>query len=106
MKSLYATSLRICREMGAYGADWYIASVISKFTKMADDSDNYLGIWDVSSAEKLYFAKALRNIKISPTSSDAPAVMLVSDKITKIIDAILEEHSTFQGIIFVQTRAA
>jgi dsRNA-specific ribonuclease len=105
MKSLYATSLRVCREMGAYGADWYIAGVISKFTKMADENDNYLGIWDVSSAEKLYLAKALRNVKISQASSDAPAAMLVSDKITKMIDAILEEHSTFQGIIFVQTRA-
>jgi hypothetical protein len=52
MKSIHSTSLRICREMGAYGADYYISEVISKCTKMADENDNYLGIWDVSSAEK------------------------------------------------------
>ena len=105
MKSVYATSLKICREMGAYAADWYIASVISKFTKMADENDNYLGIWDISSAEKLYLAKALRSVKIPRTPSEAPVALLVSDKVTKMVDAIIQEQSTLQGIIFVQTRA-
>lgn len=107
MKSIHATSLTICREMGAYAADYYIASVISKFIKMADENDNYLGIWDVSSAEKLYLVKALRRVKIPPMPSDisAPAAIIVSDKVTKMIDTILQESSSFQGIIFVKTRA-
>jgi hypothetical protein len=53
LKSLNATSLKIWGEMGGYGVDWYVESVVSKFVKMAEGNDSYLGIWDVSSAEKL-----------------------------------------------------
>lgn len=105
MKRIHATSLRICHEMGAYGADWYISGVVAKFIKMADENDEYLGMWDVSSAEKVYLAKALRQVTIAPTPCGPPAAMIVSDKVTKLIDGILQESSTFQGIIFVQTRA-
>lgn len=105
MKSIYATSLKICREMGAYGADWYISKVIAKFIKMADEKDSLLGIWDVSSTESLYLAKALKEVRVTPTMSDTPAAVIVSDKVIKMIDTIVQESSMFQGIIFVQTRA-
>lgn len=105
MKSFHATSLKICQEMGTYGADYYISEVIAKRVKMTDENDNFLGTWDVSNAEKLYLVKALKQVKLNPTVTDNPAALIVSDKVTKLIDTIVQDYSSIQGIIFVQTRA-
>jgi hypothetical protein len=106
MRTIHATSLEIYREMGAYAVDWYISQVITKFTKMVDGNDNYLGVWDMSSAEKKYLANALREVDITLPTDKSPAEMRLSDKVSKLIEALMQESpSTFSGIVFVQTRA-
>ena len=105
MRSFHATSLKICQEIGAYGADWYIAEVVKKCIKVTDGNDSFLGVWDLSTAEKIYLAKALRQVKLDPIASLLPTTLLISDKVTKLIDLIVQESSTIRGIIFVQTRA-
>jgi dsRNA-specific ribonuclease/ERCC4-related helicase len=105
MYSFHSTSLKISQEMGAYGADWYTSEVVKKCIKVTDGKDSFLEDWDLSTAEKIYLAKALRQVKLSPMPSLTPAAMLISDKVTKLIDLMVQESSTIRGIIFVQTRA-
>jgi dsRNA-specific ribonuclease len=108
MRTLHATSLKICHELGAWAADYYISRVVSKFTEMAASEVNSQGIWDVSSAEKQYLAKALKRVEVIDLASgnDAAAeVPLVSDKVTRLIETILHEAPGFAGIVFVQERA-
>jgi hypothetical protein len=104
IKSFLTTSSKVCPEMGAYEADYYISEVVAKFNKMAGENDKFFGIWDVSSAEKLYLATTLKQVEVF-TLSDPPPAMIVSDKVSKMVDTIVQERSTFRGIIFVQTRA-
>jgi hypothetical protein len=72
---------------------------------LTDDRDDFPGIWDVSNAEKLYLAKALGQVKQKRFANHVPAAVIVSDKIEKLIDTLLQGPSAIQGIIFVQTRA-
>ena len=105
IKTLHLTSLKICHEMGAYGADRYISEVIAKCLRMRDENDSFLGIWDLSQAEKLYIAEKMSKVKLNVISNPAPAAMIVSDKVSKLIDMIVAELPTIQAIVFVQTRA-
>jgi len=107
MKTFHAMSLKICHELGAWAADYYVSKVVSKSVKMADNEGNSITAWDIASAEKQYLAKALRNVEINPAAGgDTPAVMpLVSDKVTKLIECILREPPGFSGIVFVQEKA-
>ncbi|TAQ90330.1 hypothetical protein B7494_g1341 [Chlorociboria aeruginascens] len=106
MRSIHATALKICRELGAWAADYYISEVVSKFVHMVEVEDSYLGIWDVSGSEKKYLAQALAKVTIKNTASQLPTSLpLVSDKVAKMIELLTSEDSTIRGIIFVQERA-
>ena len=105
IRAFHATALKICHEMGAYGADRYISEVVAKCLEATDENDGLLGIWDVSTAEKLYIAKELKKVTLNSHLSATPAAMIVSDKVSKLIDTLVQEPSKIQGIIFVQTRA-
>lgn len=102
MKSFHATSLTVCRELGAWAADFYIAEVVTNYLKVIDEAENSLGGgWDVSSAERRHLAKALRKVDISRTKSTLPqAIPMVSGKVRKLIDILVQEPNTFRGIIF------
>jgi dsRNA-specific ribonuclease len=103
MKTLHATGLKICHELGPWAADHYISNVVSKFIKTAEDEGNF-GVWDLSGAEKQYLAKALKNVEIADSGTDLGET-IVSDKVTRLIESILSEANTPSGIIFVQERA-
>ena len=106
MRSFYATSLNIYKEIGPWAADFYISEVIAKYAAMTDANENSLGIWDVPSMEKQYLNNALKRVKITRVSSAAPdEILSLSDKATKLIECLLQEPSTFSGIVFVQERA-
>jgi hypothetical protein len=109
MKRFHATSLKVCRELGAWAADYYVAEVVTNYLKIASEVDDSLsGIWDVSNAEKKYLAKALQEVQITRTKSEFPeAIHLISSKIRKLFDFLLvgQEPNTLRGIIFVQERA-
>ncbi|KAG0646281.1 ATP-dependent helicase DCL-2 [Hyphodiscus hymeniophilus] len=105
IKSFHATSLKICHEMGAYGADHYISEVVNKCLRVTNENDSFLGTWDLSSTEKLYIAKEMKKVRLNTISSPMSAAVIISDKVAKVIDTIVRESQTIQGIIFVQTRA-
>ena len=105
MKSFHATSLKVCKELGAWAADYYVSEVVTNYLKVANELEDSLGL-DVSTAEKKYLAKALQEVQITRTKSEYPEVIaLISDKVRKLIDVLLEQPSTFRGIVFVQERA-
>jgi hypothetical protein len=81
--------------------------VIANVHKVAEHSDNYLGIWDISSAEKRYLANALKQVEISDSASKVTAsIPIVSNKVTKLMAILAQEaFPEFSGIVFVQERA-
>lgn len=107
MKTLHTTSLKVCEELGAWAADHYISSVVLKLLKLAEDDRDSNGVWDVSSAEKQYLAKAMKTVEIIDRShSDLPSEMpLLSDKVVRLVETILREGPGISGIVFVQERA-
>ncbi|KAF4625953.1 hypothetical protein G7Y89_g12212 [Cudoniella acicularis] len=106
MKVFHSMALKICQELGAWAADYYVASVIAKFLKVAGEATNSLGgMWDVSNAEKQFLAKALQRVEITSSTGELPqGLPLISDKVQKLIEVLLQEPSSFRGIIFVQER--
>lgn len=102
LKSFHTTSLKLCRELGAWAADFYISEVVTNYLKVMGEVENYLGgAWDVSRAERKYLAKALQQVDINRTKSELPqAIPMVSGKVRKLIDILVQEPRTFRGIIF------
>jgi hypothetical protein len=110
IKSLHATTLKICSELGAWSADYYASEVISKVKELAEEAGTPVGIWDVTNAEKQYLANALKGVEITRcTKGDNPAASLplVTDKVRKLIEILVRKSKSveFSGIIFVQERA-
>jgi len=106
-KSLHATSLRICIELGQWAADYYVAEVVFNYLKKTE-SNNSWGVWDVSSAEQKYVADALRKVDINYAVKDFSRQGMypeVSDKVTKLIETLRQQPPELLGIIFVQERA-
>lgn len=103
LKSFYATASKICQDLGPWAADFYISRIITKIKKVADGSKNYMDVWDVSSAEKQYLAKALQGVEASHTSClGFEDLHLLSDKVAKLIEVLMMETASFSGIVFVQ----
>ena len=105
IKTLHATGLKIYQELGAWAADYYVSSVVTKFMTMANDENNSQGVWDTSSAEKRYLAMVLKGVEIIDTVHGYQETLLVSDKVSQLIETILADGPGFSGIIFVQERA-
>jgi hypothetical protein len=103
MKSFHATALKLCKELGAWAADYYISEIVAKVSKLANDANLDLGIWDITNAEKKYLARALQQVEVARTASESPAgIPLVTDKVTKLIEILLRKRDVFSGIVFVQ----
>ncbi|CZR52993.1 related to Dcl-2 dicer RNA helicase/RNAseIII CAF [Phialocephala subalpina] len=107
LKSFTGTAQKIWEDLGTWSAEYYIAEVVLKVLSDARKSDNSLGIWDISGAEKQYLAKALRGVELNPGYIHGPILSSqTTDKVEKMLDVLLQsagEH--FSGIIFVQERA-
>ncbi|KAH7351083.1 dicer-like protein-like protein 2 [Rhexocercosporidium sp. MPI-PUGE-AT-0058] len=106
VKTLHGTALKINQHLGAWAADYYIAQVIEKITKVATGANKYGNVWDASGVEKRYLAKSLQDVEISRHAClGFEDLNLVSDKVAKLIEVLLQETAGFQGIVFVQERA-
>ena len=105
LKSFYSTSLKIASELGAYAADYFISEVISKFKALVDRDKSICGA-DLAIAERKYLATSLSTVELHCTTNHAPeSVLLISDKVNKLIQVLVAEPPGFAGIIFVQERA-
>lgn len=78
--------------------------VVSNFLDTLEEKAGY-GAWDVSDAERRYVAKALQKVEIIRGSSLPAHLPLVSDKFTKLKEALLQQPIGFASIIFVKERA-
>jgi ERCC4-related helicase len=106
MKSFYATTLKICAELGSWAADYYVSEVITKFLKNANDVEtSFGGVWDLLAAEKKYLAKTLRDVHITQQTSTLVQTVDFSNKVKELMGLLLAEPPTFRGIVFVQERA-
>ena len=77
--------------------------MVQKIRKATTGSKKHGNIWDVAGAEKQYLAKVLSGVETTQHSSLAfEDLSLVSHKVAKLVALLLEEPTTFQGIIFVQ----
>ncbi len=103
LKSFCATSVVICRELGAWAADFYIDQVVSRFTKFIKSDSSSLEVWVFS--EKRYLCELLQQIEfIDVTSETLISPLVVSDKVEQLIIALIR-YRTSAGIVFVQQRA-
>ena len=70
------------------------------------DRDNEWGVENVSRDERKYLAKSFQKVKRIPlVKTNMAEHMSLSDKATKILEALLREPTGFAGIVFVQERA-
>ncbi|KAJ5054159.1 uncharacterized protein L3040_000441 [Drepanopeziza brunnea f. sp. 'multigermtubi'] len=105
MKSFHTTATKILRDLGAWAADYYVSQVIRKLTKVANGSATHTDLSDMSKAEKLHLTKVLQQVELSQRSClGFEDLHLLSDKVTKLIDVLLNEPASFSGIVFVQVR--
>jgi ERCC4-related helicase len=103
MKTFCDTSLVICRELGIWAAEYYIAQVVAKYGQLVDTSTDYLETW--SDEEKRYLSKILKKIKITPMASETPlASLAISDKVRQFISALPQDGDS-TVIVFAQQRA-
>ncbi|KAK6597748.1 RNase3 domain-containing protein [Botrytis cinerea] len=103
LKSIDKTSNEIILvELGPWAADYYISTVVTRYLKAMSAKDTFI-VEDSPAAEKLYIAKALRQVEISPsTLSDTGKI---SNKVEKLLGIIAQQKPPFSAIIFVQERA-
>ncbi|KAF7927096.1 hypothetical protein BELL_0782g00030 [Botrytis elliptica] len=103
LKSIDKTSNEIILvELGPWAADYYISAVVTRYLKAMSAKDTFT-VEDLPAAEKLYIAKALRQVEISPSIlSDTDKI---SNKVEKLLEIIVQQKPPFSAIIFVQERA-
>ena len=106
MKNFLNATLKLCRELGAWAADYYVSGVVANATRVVEEAESTVGFWDIPGAEKQYLAKALRDVEVTRNACDKPdGIPLVTDKVSKLIEVLLRKTDLFSGIVFVQERA-
>ncbi|KHJ32954.1 putative rnase3 domain-containing protein [Erysiphe necator] len=108
LRSILNISRKIYFELGPWAVDYYISKVISQASKMAKESQELNGIWEetLENIEKHYIAKVLCGVQVAnPIANTFNGVPRVSDKVSKLIEILLEQEKGFSGIVFVQERA-
>ncbi|RDW82110.1 p-loop containing nucleoside triphosphate hydrolase-27 [Coleophoma cylindrospora] len=105
LKNFHSMSLKVCRELGPWAADYYISEVVTRYLKLENVHDSSLGMWDIPSAERRYLGTALRQVIITQNPCTfPPSLPMVSNKFTKLLEAVLQEPPNFSGIVFAQER--
>jgi hypothetical protein len=101
VKNFANMSRTINEELGRWAADHYISRIVAKAKKLAEDLSQ-AGAWDVSLAEKQYLARVLQRVHINKYLPDNPHTILMSAKVTRLLDVLLENSDQGSGIIFVK----
>ncbi|PSR90511.1 ATP-dependent helicase DCL-2 [Coniella lustricola] len=102
MKAFCRRSLGIASELGAWAADWYMYKAIRHFlesiAKQGAHSENYMD------SEVVYLARIFQDADIGP-----PPPMLadsqLSDKVQRLIEALLKHDKDAKAICFVLERS-
>jgi endoribonuclease Dicer len=103
----------ICSDLGEWAADWYIQQVC----KQAARADGMFPEFSFSrnKSEGNYLLKCLSRIEVTPVPDDDPEDVMrrSSDKVEKLVDALLGEKEYFEGwqmdyrgLVFVTRRDA
>jgi hypothetical protein len=103
LKSFYATSRVIFRELGTWAADYYITQIMMKITKLVSIGSSYLEGW--VDEEKRYLCDILKPLYSASMTHETPmSDSAISDKVQQLIHALPRDGS-LAGIVFVQRRA-
>jgi ERCC4-related helicase len=102
MKKFCRKSVDICQEMGSWAADWYIFEAIRRFLDGFRRQD--VVSQSYKEAEAAYLARIFQNARIAPPL-DTHDAMVVSEKVTSLIDVLLRYESGMRGIVFAKERS-
>jgi ERCC4-related helicase len=104
IKSFFATSVVIYRELGPWAVDFYISQVINKLTRLTALSNSYIED-RLAHSEKTHLCKLFGNISFDPSASGTETgTPIISDKVQQFINAFPRDGS-LAGIVFVEQRA-
>ncbi|CAD6442536.1 bfe48028-85c3-4dec-9829-fa7c77296083 [Sclerotinia trifoliorum] len=102
LRLIYNTSKTILVELGSWAADYYVSAVVTKYLKAMKARDVF-AVMDLAATERVYIAKALKQVEISP--SVFSVTDKTSNKVAKLLKTILQQEPPFSAIIFVEERA-
>lgn len=124
MKSLVTKAGHVLTECGPWAAEWFICEavsmVLSRGGEIMEVEDELVefeyeeaGIWKTE-AEKQYLRATLEKVAIPEIRCNISAEGMVSAKVSKLIDVLMDEYSTeaaaehtdFSGLIFADQRVA
>lgn len=111
MNDFLRTAQELCYDVGPWGADWYIDSVIKKALVRGAKSLQEL-LPNSRPEETEHFVKLLRSVRVNEISYSPDIVAEnCSEKTEKFIEALLEERESwvsrgkmFSGLVFVTRR--
>ncbi|KAH9889955.1 P-loop containing nucleoside triphosphate hydrolase protein [Cubamyces lactineus] len=100
----------ICRELGPWAADWYVAKVIERAKMAANPYNNIMSAWQEK--EKRYLLKILARVHaIAPSPKPEDIVNGITPKVRALVDSLISEEALFRsrdedysGLVFVTRR--
>ena len=111
MRDFLRTAKELCIDIGPWGADWYVYTVINKALRSNADAIHLL-FTERHHNEKTYLINILKSIKISNVSYDVTSLFRgCSNKANEFIAFLLNEKreceargEIFSGIVFITRR--
>lgn len=101
----------ICSDLGEWAADWFIQQVCQQVASAGETFPEFSVTW--SESERKYLLGHLSRVEIAPVPDDDPEDIprRSSDKVEKLVDALLHEKALFEslgmeyrGLVFVMRR--
>ncbi|KAI0324399.1 P-loop containing nucleoside triphosphate hydrolase protein [Cubamyces sp. BRFM 1775] len=100
----------VCRELGPWAADWYVAMVVGRAKTAANPYNNIMSAWQ--EREKRYLLKILSRIRITtPSANPDDIVNRITPKVRALVDSLIVEEAQFRsrdedysGLVFVTRR--
>jgi endoribonuclease Dicer len=88
----------ICSDLGEWAADWYIEQVCKQMASAGGTFPEFSFTW--SQSERKYLLRQLARIEIATVPDDDPDDVMrrSSDKVEKLIDVLLDEKASFEGL--------
>ncbi|KOS19156.1 Dicer-like protein 2 [Escovopsis weberi] len=102
MRKLCSRSMELCRQLGTWAADLYIAKVVENLLGRIDGGDDFFDKF--INEEKKYLANTLRQVVVEPTPDVPRQAKDLSDKVRLLMQELLSADPSVMGIIFVQER--
>nr|ALJ83737.1 dicer like-protein 2 [Colletotrichum lindemuthianum]ALJ83741.1 dicer like-protein 2 [Colletotrichum lindemuthianum] len=93
----------LCRELGSWATEYYIWHVVTRFKNAVRSRSVLLDNWQEE--EKRYLENILERVELHCPSVESLTRMTMSDKISVLIDQLLQEETNIIGIVFARERA-